>query len=290
MGLLVDIIRRSRSLEPSTRMAYVQCVGRFEAFAPDPAAWNAGNVERWIEALLHRGIAPQTANKHLYALRYATRRMEALGQGHDFARAVESVKTHSKTKRRALAHEEVSRILDTTAPNTPRDMRDRAILVLLVRTGLRVSGLVGITRADIQAPRLIVTLKGGHKHLIYLDEESIIAVGMWLATLGRHTGPVFVSIREPLDGGIVFGKRPLTRKSVNEMITARAKAAGIRRAVHPHLFRHTFITWALENGVPPQRVMAMTAHRSLSAFSGYITDLEAESDPVGSYLPPLLKR
>ncbi|KKK74000.1 hypothetical protein LCGC14_2888140, partial [marine sediment metagenome] len=79
----------------------------------------------------------------------------------------------------------------------------------------------------------------------------------------------------------------LSRQKIHAAIAARGKSAGIGHPVHPHLFRHTFVSWALAAGVPPQRVMQQSGHRSLETLAGYVTDLQAVTDPVAAYLPTL---
>lgn len=283
MGQLLDIVTQSRSLEPSTRAVYQRCIRRFEETHPDPRSWNAFTVERWRDRLLG-SVSPQTANKHLYALRYASRRLEALGLGHDFARAAEAAKVRKKEKRRALSPEELAGILATTNPGTPLDIRDRAILVIFAKCGPRVSGLCGLEWGHLRGNQAVITLKGGDRHVLTLDSECVFVLQAWQNELGRRSGPVFPAVHGSKAGGA------MSRQSVHRMIQRRARLSGLRRPVYPHLLRHTFVSWALAAGVPAQRVMAVTGHKSLGTLSGYVTDLEAERDPVGEHLPSLLGR
>jgi integrase/recombinase XerD len=287
VGSLTDIVRQSATLEAQTRSVYLQCVRRFESFAPDQRIWSPQTVERWRDALLSQSLQPQTVNKHLYALRYASRRREALGRGQDFARAAESAKAHRGKLRSALTLDEVESMIATCTRATPRDLRDRALLTLAVKTGLRVSGLQRLTWDEIHATKVSVILKGGRSHAIYLDDETHAALDAWKKCLGRgRPQAVFVSIHQKLNDKPSIGKS-LSRQSIHAIFAERGKAAGIKRPIHPHLLRHTFVTWALAAGVPVQRVMVMTGHRSLGALSGYVTDLDAQRDPVGGYLPTL---
>ena len=294
MGQLADIILASRVLEPESRAAYLACVKRFEAFRQHQHAWTTSAVESWRDSLIRQGLKPQTVNKHLYALRYATKRREALGKGPDFARAAEPAKAHRSVRvRQALDADEVALMLGTTAGGSPTDLRDRALIVVGVKTGLRASALRGMRWQDLSGKKLKVKEKGGHERVVYLDDECLIALRAW-KKVSRGDGPVFLRLRSDLEAE---GRRPkyarqvtpISRQAVHRIISERARAAGIARPIHPHLLRHTCVTWLLEAGVPPQRVMVMTGHKSLSTLSGYVTDLQAAKDPIGGYLPSILK-
>lgn len=290
MAQLADIIARSRTLEAQSRAAYVACVKRFELFRPNPATWTPMAVEAWRDALLAKGLTPQTVNKHLYALRYAAKRREALGLGHDFARAAEPAKAYRQVgKREALDADEVAAILGTTARGTPVDLRDRALIVVGVKTGLRASALAAVRWDEIYGRKLKVREKGGHERVVILDDECLAALASWKKAHPRGHGPVFVAMKGEKKGRRPLAQDALTRQAVHRIVVERAQEAGIRH-VHPHLLRHTFASWALAAGVPPQRVMVMTGHKSLATLSGYVTDLEAERDPVGAHLPKILKK
>jgi integrase len=285
---LTDIIKGSSTLEPQSKSVYLLCVQRFEAFAR--GSWTPATVERWRDALTRENLKPRTVNKHLYALRYATKRREALGRGPDFARAAEGLKDHRTKRRAALTVDDVEAMLATCTSSAPRDLRDRCLITLGVRTGLRVSELGQLSWAGIEGRKASVRIKGGHSHTTYLDDECLAALKAWAAwqPAKARPGRVFIGLRETISGEPSAGK-PLSRQALHKILVTRGKEAGIRRSVHPHLLRHTFISWALEAGVPAQRVMIMTGHKSLATLSGYVTDLQAEADPVGGYLPKLGK-
>lgn len=281
----IDIISRSQ-LAPLTKDAYTSSIERFMGFAGhDPAKWTPMQVEAWRDHLLGEGLKPQTANRHLYALRYLGRRIEALAIGYDFARAAESSKVAGRKRRVALNVDEVSSVIDTTAADRPPDVRDRALVTLGVRAGLRVSEMVNLAWPMLQENAITFTIKGGRTHRIVLDTESLAALHDWGEVSGRK-GRVFRSMRSKLDGTYAMGPG-LTRQGVHKILSGRAEDAGLSRHIHPHLLRHTFITWALRAGVPPQRVMLITGHLNLQTLSGYVSDLDAETNPVGNSLPPL---
>jgi integrase len=284
------VIERSTRLGEKTKADYARCIRRFLQFAgEDPAGWHGAAVEAWRDSL-SASLSPATVNKHIYALRKASQRLEGLGVGTDFARAAESMPTRQERKRTAMDQETVRALFATCRHGRPDDLRDRMVMTLAQRTASRVSNLVGLRWERLDGRVAHMVIKGNKAHKAVLDDRCLGAIDQWRAWLagagvGTSRGPVLRQVREGLDGSWRVGA-PITRRQwVNEMLKRRAKEAGITGSVHPHLFRHTFVTRALEAGVPAHRVMGQTGHANLSTLSQYVSDLEAESDPVGDYLP-----
>jgi integrase len=290
MSALLDVIARSTRLGDKSKEEYTRCVVRFLQFAgDDPSNWNGNVVEQWRDRL-RVDLGPSTVNKHLYALRYASKRLEGLGVGPDFARAAESVPAPKGRKRKAMSVEQVQALLATCDDNRPHDIRDRAIITIALRTGLRASNLVGLSWGRIKGRIADCVIKGNKHHQVILDDRCLRALRDWSACLetygvGVSRGPIVRSVRvlDRIDGVYAIGQSVTRRQWVNEMLKKRADEAGIK--VHPHLFRHTFVSWALEAGVAPHRVMRQTGHSNMATMSQYVTDLEAETNPIGDYLP-----
>jgi integrase/recombinase XerD len=216
---------------------------------------------------------------------------EAFEHGRDFARAVEGLHEGDAPRRKALSVGEVRAMIATCSAGHPRDLRDRVAITLGVRTGLRASELVGINWAGIYGREAAVSVKGRKIHKVILDDECLAALeawGQWLEGQGySRRGAVLRGVSQVgLDNRYKVTNR-MSRQKLHDAVRGRGEDAGISRPVHAHLLRHSFVSWALAAGVPVQRVMLQTGHKSMATLSGYVTDLEATSDPVGAYLPPL---
>jgi len=68
---------------------------------------------------------------------------------------------------------------------------------------------------------------------------------------------------------------------VAHLVDQRAREAGIKRVIRPHALRHSFVSLALDAGVPAHRVMVAAGHRSLATTSRYVSDVEQDESPVG---------
>ena len=288
MGTLVAIIDRSQKLRPHSKELYRHAAQLFEAFAPGERTWTPATVEAWRDSMV-RGRKPQTVNRYLNGIRYASRRYEALGHGVDFARSIERLREPDRVKRKPLTREEAQALLGTCSAGSLVDLRDRALIVVGLKTGARASWLCDLSLSGMEGRRATAEAKGGRGHTVVLDDECLGALGAWLraGVIGR--GKVFRSIgRARMDGEQALGDG-LSRQGVHAIVRNRGRAAKIRRPLHPHLFRHTYVTWSLDAGVPPHRVMAQSGHRSMAVLSGYVSDLQAESDPIGAHLGNLIE-
>lgn len=291
MSVLLELIDISQKAD-LTKEEYKRCVGAFLAYAgTDPSGWSPRVVAAWRDHLRGSGLKPRTVNKYLYALRFAAKQYEAFENGLDFARAVEALHIVDEAKRDALTVDEVRRMIATCALNRPRDIRDRAIITVGVRTGLRASELAGLAWRMLDGYIATLTTKGRKVRPVALDDACIAALKQWSEWMEAQgyqvRGQIFRGVsQQDINSGYRITQR-LTRHKVRKAVSDRGKQAGIERPVFPHLFRHTFISWALDANVPLQRIMVQTGHASLATLSKYVTDLEAATDPIGNYLPGL---
>jgi len=292
-SLLEQAVLGGRKHRGPTKQGYLVSVRQFTAFAgDDPARWTGAAVEAWRDNLAQR-MTPRSVNVRLGGLRYASRRLEALGLGDDFASGAESLSAPYQRTRKAIPFEAADTIVATCEGDDPVSLRDRAILVLGFRTGLRREGIVNLTFEDVGPGRkLRVVLKGGRYHEIEaVDDETLWALGEWMEWLrevGIDRGPIFRALRLGRKGWRA-SKRGLDARSVNLIVGKRARQAVVA-GVSPHIMRHSFISWAIANGVSDRRIMAVTGHTDPKQLSTYHTDIEAVTDPVGSHLPPFRRR
>jgi integrase len=286
------VIENSPRLRPTTKRNYLRAVRRFLDFAgTHPRNWSGANVENWRDSI-SRGLKPQTVNAYLAALRYASRRLAQRHQNPqlDFAGYAEMLQADQAKTPRVLTHEEGAALVTACEGEKPNDLRDNAIAILGLRTGLRREGICGIHFNDFNGNSVQVTLKGGRRHWIVLDEEVVGAIGSWAKWLyeqGIRGGRVFRSVSKPQLDGTVTVRESLSTDGLYHAMKGRAEKAGIK-GFHPHVFRHTFVSWCQQAGVPVHRIAGVTGHKSTGMLDTYTTDLDPE--PVGGLLPSLKKK
>ncbi|MFZ1384408.1 MAG: tyrosine-type recombinase/integrase [Propionicimonas sp.] len=144
---------------------------------------------------------------------------------------------------KALNPAQVAALTATADPATLHGARDRAVIVLIARLGLRAGEVASLTLDDIDwaAARLSVTGKGGRRLDLPLpvDVGSTLVDYLRVRARGAHGRNVFIRLRPPLCG--------LGRQGISGIIKHRAAQAGLG-VVHAHRLRHTVATSVLAAG------------------------------------------
>lgn len=295
---LVKAVLSSRRTAENTKHAYVAAIDRFLDYTHKkqlPLTWET--LDRWLREMLASGTKAQSLNLYLSGIKTASGRAQELYGTPDFARVVEKFPVTHATVRKALTPEEAAQLVATTDSGTPKDLRDRALLVLGLRTGLRREGIQRIDFEDFQNPTHVqVTLKGGRKHILELDEETIEALDGWIGYLLEQkikTGPLFRSferrtIQDRDQHTERVSKNRLTLAGIYWIIVERGKQAGLSD-VHPHILRHTFVSVARDLGIPDWEIAKTTGHalgKSAPILDTYTTPFRGA---VGNRLPSFTK-
>ena len=149
------------------------------------------------------------------------------------------------------------------------DVRDRAIVLLLLDTGLRVSEAAGITLGDLRPDTSIKVLgKGAKERIVPVGAVARGAIGRYLERRGGGAP------NEPLFLGPV-GQR-LTLTGIQQLLRRLRARAGIAARCNPHTFRHTFAHNYLVNGGDVFTLQRMLGHTSLEMVRRYVALADAD--------------
>lgn len=288
---LETVVTHSSKLSPRTRELYLAGIREFLTFAgPEPKNWTSAQVEKWRDRLLKGGQQPQTINIKLNGLRYASRRIAEKGKNPalDFAAYAKMLKPSPPKKRKPLTVAQARALVAACDGERAIDIRDKAIAILGLRTGLRRAAMCELSLSDLRGNKLHAVMKGGTDLTIYLDEETLTILHVWiklLKSMGARSGALFRAMARPqLDGTVTLRDEHLSTDGLYRAMKARAKKAGIK-GFHPHIFRHTFISLAVAAGVPNWRIREMTGQKSDSIIEQY-SMLQGSDEEVGvSHLP-----
>ncbi|MBM3233619.1 integrase [Candidatus Pacearchaeota archaeon] len=153
-----------------------------------------------------------------------------------------------------LSREEVKKLLDTAETN-----KSRLMLSLLYSSGLRVSELVNLKKADLnlQDKTGWVRKGKGSKDRIFMLSESLC----------RELQEYCEKNPEAV---YLFSKaKPLTTRNIQKIIQLTTKKSGIDKKVTPHTLRHSFATHLLESGVDIRIIQELLGHSSLNTTQLY---------------------
>ena len=140
--------------------------------------------------------------------------------------------------------------------------RDLALIDLLASTGMRVGELVKLNRSDIdyQNRECIVTGKGDKQRKVYFDARTKIHLQKYVAGRADSNEALFVSLLAPYNRLQISGVEIRLRQLGRELNIPK---------VHPHKFRRTLATMAIDKGMPIEQVQHLLGHQSLDTTLQY---------------------
>lgn len=144
------------------------------------------------------------------------------------------------------------------------NVRDKAIIMTLYYTGIRLSELLGMKLGDIEieARHLTVLGKGKKKRTLQITPKTLKAIWQYLKTRGN---PQYDSIWLSEEG------MPLTESGLKQIVRRVATRAGITgKKLGPHTFRHTFANNFLDAGGDPLDLKYLLGHASLRMVENYV--------------------
>jgi integrase len=174
-----------------------------------------------------------------------------------------------------LTPAEVARLMNACARRGPSGIRNRALIVVLWRGGLRSGEALGLELRDVDEHAGTLTVrhgKGNRRRVVGLDPPAFAVLDRWL-NVRREIGvprgaPVFCTITTGNLG------RPLGAAYWREAIKKLGVKAGIEKRVHSHGLRHTHAVELMREGVPGLIISRQLGHSSLAITQHYMDHLE----------------
>jgi site-specific recombinase XerD len=141
-------------------------------------------------------------------------------------------------------------------------LRDLAVVDILASTGMRVGELVGLDIADVnlQERECLVTGKGNKQRPVYFDARTKLHLTAYLRSRADNNPALFVSLNGSGDRISIGG--------VESRLRQLGKKAGVSR-VHPHKFRRTLATHAIDKGMPIEQVQKLLGHARIDTTMHY---------------------
>lgn len=171
-------------------------------------------------------------------------------------RRIHKVKT-GKTVKETYSDEALEIMRDNA-----ENIRDLAIIDLLASTGMRVGELVQLNREDIdfENRECIVFGKGSKERKVYFDARAKIHLQNYLDSRSDDNSALFVTLLQPFNRLKISG------------VEIRLRGLGRRLnipKVHPHKFRRTLATMAIDKGMPIEQVQQLLGHQSIDTTMVY---------------------
>jgi len=141
-------------------------------------------------------------------------------------------------------------------------IRDLAIIDMLASTGIRVGELVKLNRGDVdfENRECIVLGKGNKQRRVYFDARTKIHLQNYLRSRTDGNEALFVSLQQPYNRLLISGVEIRLRELGRKLDLSK---------VHPHKFRRTLATMAIDKGMPIEQVQQLLGHQSVDTTLQY---------------------
>lgn len=171
-------------------------------------------------------------------------------------RRIHKVKTDSLVKE-VLNDEQLEQLRDSCT-----ESRDLALIDLLASTGIRVGELVKLNREDIDfnERQCVVFGKGNKERIVYFNARTKLHLLRYISERTDSNEALFVSLSAPFTR--------LTISGVEVRIKQLGKQIGLQK-VHPHKFRRTLATMAIDKGMPIEQVQKLLGHVRIDTTLNY---------------------
>lgn len=146
--------------------------------------------------------------------------------------------------------------------DTCGSLRDLAIIDLLASSGMRVGEMVALNRDDINfnERECVVFGKGSKERLVYFDARTKIHLQNYLDSRTDNNPALFVTLRAPYNRLMIGGVESRLRELGRQLNLPK---------VHPHKFRRTLATSAIDKGMPIEQVQQLLGHQKIDTTMHY---------------------
>lgn len=225
------------------------------------------NLNSYMLYLENRHFAPSTVSRSVASMRaffqYLTRERVI---DKDPSEHLKPPKVEKKMPE-VLTVREVDLLLAQPSQETPKGIRDKAMLELLYATGIRVSELIHLTWPDVNLSMGYITCREREKErVIPFGSVARRALHHYLADARK----VFVGDQETEVLFTNCSGKPMSRQGFWKILKGYAASAGIEKDITPHTLRHSFAAHLIQNGADVRSVQEMMGHSDISTTQMYV--------------------
>ena len=171
-------------------------------------------------------------------------------------RRIHKVKTATNVKE-TYTDEDLEKMRDNCV-----ELRDLAIIDMLASTGMRIGEMVLLNKADIDfnERECVVFGKGDKERVVYFDARTKIHLRNYINSRTDENPALFVTLRSPFERIKIGGIETRLRKMGKELEIEK---------VHPHKFRRTLATMAIDKGMPIEHLQQLLGHKRIDTTLQY---------------------
>lgn len=286
----IAYLHNVKNTSANTEMSYKRDLEKVQHFMAErgiheTAAISEQDLEDYVKYLEENKFAAATVSRNIASLKAFYHYMVQEGIVlKDLSEPLKAPKIEKKIPE-IMSPDEVVRLLEQPSGDSPKEVRDKAMLELLYATGIRVTELITLKISDVNMQMNFILCRDRNK-------ERIIPFGTEAKNaLTRYLDGTRDEMLENKSSDVLFANcsgQPMSRQGFWKLIKYYAKKADIKADITPHTLRHSFAAHLVENGADLRSVQEMLGHSDISTTQIYanlnhshIREVYAKTHPRG---------
>lgn len=290
IGAFITYLHNVKNTSGNTEMSYRRDLEKVSHFMESRGIHETKDVKAqdladYVKFLEDNKFAAATVSRNIASLKafYHYMVQEGLVE-EDISDKLKAPKIEKKAPE-IMSPDEVIRLLEQPSGDSPKEIRDKAMLELLYATGIRVTELITLNLSDVNMQMNFILCRDRNK-------ERIIPFGAAAKNaLTRYLDGTREEMLENKKSEVLFANcsgQPMSRQGFWKLIKHYAKKADIQADITPHTLRHSFAAHLVENGADLRSVQEMLGHSDISTTQIYanlnhnhIREVYAKAHPRG---------
>ncbi len=284
----ISYLHNVKKTSDNTVLSYQRDLKKLRAFLEEKGIRTTSDIteaslKEYVKSMSESGFKPATISRNIASVKAWYHYMTSNGMvSADISVGLKAPKIEKKMPE-IMTLTEVNSLLDQPKGDSPKEIRDKAMLELLYATGIRVSELIGLKMTDLNLQSGMIVCRDSHK-------ERVVPFG---STAKNAIVRYLNDSRDKLVGEgkadtlfVNCSGEEMSRQGFWKLIKYYTKKAGIEADITPHTLRHSFAAHLVENGADLKSVQEMLGHSDISTTQIYVNmnhnhlrDVYAKSHP-----------
>lgn len=267
----IEYLQNEKRTSENTRLSYKRDLDKLGRFLQTEGVCSVeeitkSHLESFVADLNKQDFKAATVSRHVASIKafyhfLCERRIVTK----DIAEGLIAPKIEKKLPE-ILSMEEAERLLEQPSGDTPKELRDKAMLELLYATGIRVTELITLKLTDINLQSSYIDCRDSNRErTVPFGRRAMNALTGYLYQ-GRA---VLVGDHDCKEVFVNCSGQPMSRQGFWKLLKHYAAEAGIQKKITPHMIRHSFAAHLVENGADLKSVQEMMGHSDISTTQIY---------------------
>ncbi len=267
----ISYLHNVKKTSSNTELSYQRDLKKFVAFLEGRKITDVRDIGKedlsaYMDYMVKEDFKPATISRNIASIKALFHFMTYEGMvSEDISGILKSPKIEKKAPE-IMTMNEVNTLLEQPNGDTPKEIRDKAMLELLYATGIRVSELITLKSEDLNLQmNYIVCNHGGKERIIPFGLKARNALINYL----EHSREALVMNNKSDELFVNCSGVPMSRQGFWKLIKYYSRKAGITTDITPHTLRHSFAAHLVENGADLKSVQEMLGHSDISTTQIY---------------------